>query len=208
MSIADGWIYHLTPLDGVAADRWIEGVFGRTHTHEFTVRWIDDQGNETLGDPLDVRDQQGSRGGELMGHGRPEDQPLPVKNDKPYVQDLMLEDVAQAELDPYTMELRPSFAALKLSIEARRELGHKRYGVPGLQPDNGRDMLRDAFEEVLDACVYTRALTEETGSEEDADCYANLLAEATYLQGRILEREGHASTTAPTEPEPAPVNEP
>jgi hypothetical protein len=40
-------------------------------------------------------------------------------------------------------------------LEARLQVGIKRYGQP-LQPHNGRDALRDAYEEVLDLAVYLR----------------------------------------------------
>jgi hypothetical protein len=60
------------------------------------------------------------------------EQPAPVLNDKPAVWDLVLADMA-----------------------ARDRLGRKRYGTP-LQPNNGRDVLRDAYEEALDLCAYLR----------------------------------------------------
>lgn len=65
------------------------------------------------------------------------DQPLPVKNDLPAVQDLVLAD-----------------------IEARKALGIQRYGTL-LQPFNGRDGLRDLYEELLDAAIYARQLLYE-----------------------------------------------
>lgn len=66
------------------------------------------------------------------------DQPLPVPNDLPYIQDLVEVDMA-----------------------ARRELGSRRYGQPGLQAHNGRDMMRDAYEECLDLVVYIRGVLYE-----------------------------------------------
>lgn len=61
---------------------------------------------------------------------RPGDQPLPQTNDRPFVAD-----------------------ALKDYIEARKQTGIERYGTP-LQPHNGRDALRDAFEEAVDLATY------------------------------------------------------
>lgn len=58
------------------------------------------------------------------------DQPLPIENEHPFVAD-----------------------ALKDFIEARKQIGIQRYGVP-LQPHNGRDALRDAFEEAVDLSTY------------------------------------------------------
>lgn len=63
---------------------------------------------------------------------RPGDQPLPEKNGRPYIQDLVMRD-----------------------LQERIELGISRYGT-ALQGHNGRDMLRDAYEEALDLAVYLR----------------------------------------------------
>jgi hypothetical protein len=57
----------------------------------------------------------------------------------------------------------PDVWALVLDdMAARREVGIERYGTP-LQPHNGRDALRDLYEELLDAVAYTRQLIEERG---------------------------------------------
>ena len=60
------------------------------------------------------------------------DQPLPVVNDREYVQTAVIRD-----------------------FEARTAVGIERYGT-GLQPFNGRDALRDAYEEALDLAVYLK----------------------------------------------------
>lgn len=68
------------------------------------------------------------------------DQPMPVANDKPAVWPIVMAD-----------------------MQSRHELGIKRYGTP-LQPFNGRDALRDAYEEALDLAVYLRtAIFERDG---------------------------------------------
>lgn len=67
-------------------------------------------------------------------------QPAPVPNDLPAVWGLVMNDMA-----------------------ARDRVGEKRYGVR-LQPHNGRDALRDAYEEALDLTVYLRqAIYERDG---------------------------------------------
>ena len=67
-------------------------------------------------------------------------QPAPVANDRPAVWPLVIMDMA-----------------------ARDHVGRARYGVP-LQPHNGRDALRDAYEEALDLCAYLRqAIMERDG---------------------------------------------
>jgi hypothetical protein len=65
------------------------------------------------------------------------EQPAPVPNDLPAVWDLVIEDMRR-----------------------RDALGLSRYGTR-LQPHNGRDGLRDAFEEALDMVAYLRQEIEE-----------------------------------------------
>ena len=67
-------------------------------------------------------------------------QPAPKPNQHPAVWPLVMVDMA-----------------------GRDKLGRERYGTP-LQPHNGRDALRDAYEEALDLAVYLRtAMYERDG---------------------------------------------
>ena len=59
-------------------------------------------------------------------------QPFPKVNDKPYIHELVKED-----------------------IQSRSNMGKAKYKTR-LQPDNGRDSLKDAYEEALDLCQYLR----------------------------------------------------
>lgn len=68
----------------------------------------------------------------LSSHESQSNQPDPKANDRPAVWDLVLADIA-----------------------ARDDYGKRKYGVR-LQPHNGRDVLRDAYEEALDLVVYLR----------------------------------------------------
>jgi len=71
---------------------------------------------------------------------RPGDQQLPVPNDLPDIQSQVIADIRE-----------------------RRELGIKRYGT-ALQPHNGRDALRDAYEEAIDLAMYLKqAIVEREG---------------------------------------------
>lgn len=73
---------------------------------------------------------------------RPGDQQLPVPNEHTDIQSLVIEDIRQ-----------------------RREVGVSRYGTP-LQPFNGRDALRDAYDEALDlACYLRQMIVERDGTE-------------------------------------------
>ena len=76
----------------------------------------------------------------LVNPQREGDQQLPTPNKEPAIQDLVMQDMI-----------------------ARKLLGQKRYGTP-LQPHNGRDMMQDLYEELLDACNYIRgAIYERDG---------------------------------------------
>lgn len=71
---------------------------------------------------------------------RPGDQQLPTINEgEPFIQDLVIAD-----------------------IEARRQLGIQRYGT-ALQAHNGRDSLRDAYEEAIDLTLYLKQRLVEEG---------------------------------------------
>lgn len=65
------------------------------------------------------------------------EQRAPVPNDRPAIQDLVRVDILE-----------------------RKALGIARYGTP-LQGFNGRDALRDAYEEALDLSQYLRQLLYE-----------------------------------------------
>jgi hypothetical protein len=49
-------------------------------------------------------------------------------------------------------------------LAARREVGIARYGT-ALQAHNGRDALRDLYEELLDAACYIRQVIAERDSD-------------------------------------------
>lgn len=76
---------------------------------------------------------------DLVGFDRDE-QPDPTPNAGPAVWDMVIAD-----------------------MHARDEVGRQRYGTR-LQPGNGRDALRDAYEEALDLAAYLRqAIYERDG---------------------------------------------
>lgn len=65
------------------------------------------------------------------------EQEMPIKNGLPCIQDMVIAD-----------------------MEKRKAIGLQRYGTL-LQPFNGRDALRDLYEELLDAAQYVRQEIEE-----------------------------------------------
>lgn len=68
-------------------------------------------------------------------------EPPPIKNDKPEAWSLVMKD-----------------------MEARNDFGKKKYKT-ALQPFNGRNALKDAYEEALDLCVYLRQAIYEQGDK-------------------------------------------
>lgn len=95
------------------------------------------------------------------------DQPLPETNDHPAIQPLVIAD-----------------------IERRMEVGVQRYGTL-LQPENGRDMARDAYEEALDLVVYHR------GALEEKALVRALLGELLGLVEGVFPPQGVAPTSDP-----------
>ena len=70
-----------------------------------------------------------------------DDQPAPQKNEHPAIWVLVKEEMLK-----------------------RNAFGIAKYGTP-LQPFNGRDALKDAYEEALDLCVYLRTAIYERDKE-------------------------------------------
>jgi len=98
--------------------------------------------------------------------------PVPERPDLPVVWDLVLEDVLQRYRPPAcfmldeqkvyvnVLRLAQGLAATLGSdviadMRERDATGRARYGTP-LQPHNGREALKDAYQELLDAAVYLR----------------------------------------------------
>lgn len=70
-------------------------------------------------------------------YGKPFGEPAPIPNNNTPVWELVMED-----------------------MKARNQFGIEKYGTP-LQAFNGRNALKDAYEEVLDLAVYLRTAMEE-----------------------------------------------
>jgi hypothetical protein len=81
------------------------------------------------------------------------EQPMPTQNDQPSVQHMVIAD-----------------------IQARMQVGLERYGTL-LKPGNGRDALRDLYEELLDGAMYARQAIEERPREDVDAAVAAVRAE-------------------------------
>jgi hypothetical protein len=62
--------------------------------------------------------------------------------------------------DPQANDLPAVWSLVMSDMHQRDMVGRQRYGIP-LQPHNGRDTLRDAYEEALDLAVYLRSVIYE-----------------------------------------------
>lgn len=124
-----------------------------------------------------------------------QEQVPPVPNATRPVWDMVIED-ATAQLEVLTGTehggaLREKFLA---DMRARSDLGVARYGTP-LQVGNGRDWLRDAYEEALDLTVYLRqGMAEGGGVDVDvAYHYQVALVLAANLCQMLFGRQRAAS---------------
>lgn len=87
------------------------------------------------------------------------DQPKPKPNTHPAIMDLVMED-----------------------FKARDQLGKERYGTR-LQPFNGRDSLRDLYEEILDSAAYIRDEIYRRGLVKDVVEYIKVEVEECEKDG-------------------------
>lgn len=90
---------------------------------------------------------------------------------------------------PTTSDAMPNVQALlRAEVDAREAVGIERYGSP-LQPFNGRDTLRDAFEEALDLATYLRGLlaARDLSSEAAVPMLAEVLVEASRKGGNAMD---------------------
>ena len=106
------------------------------------------------------------------------------------VWELVIEDADSALRPPKdatdAVALKARFIA---DMKARDALGRARYGTP-LQTNNGRDWLRDAYEESLDLLVYIRQGQEQEPQLPELELtYDAAMDMAVTLCAMILVRE-------------------
>jgi len=92
------------------------------------------------------------------------DQPPPIANRRP-TWELVISYVEQLQLDSSYVVLGNAEDAIALvltDMRARDAVGRVRYGTP-LTAGNGRDHLIDAYQELLDGCVYLMNELDECG---------------------------------------------
>lgn len=114
------------------------------------------------------------------------EQPAPIANASPPIWDLVIRDAGNLYPDPGGFRDVFQIDALIEKMRARDALGRDRYGVP-LQAGNGRDALRDAFEEAMDLVAYLRQLLSE-GDARACHLYETALNLLVHLHYRYARR--------------------
>lgn len=66
--------------------------------------------------------------------------------------------------DPIKSKYPEVYKLVNIDLEERYKVGLERYGI-ALQPFNGRDALRDAYEEAIDLVFYLRQAMYERDGE-------------------------------------------
>lgn len=106
---------------------------------------------------------------------------------------------------PYEGE-SPVAAHIRADIEFRKEQGNLKYGTP-LMTHNGRDALRDLYEELLDALLYATQYDMEQGKPdfEQSAFLDNIAVALDMVAGEILSKElGTPGILSRRKPEPKP----
>lgn len=133
---------------------------------------------------------------------RPGSQPLPVpRKDIPGAHDMVIADLhnimarrqvalRNAGQTKEANAVRQLMNEIEADLKRRRALGLERYGSL-LQPGNGRDPLRDAYEEVVDLVAYFRQLI--MARDEAVTLLTELLADHAVGEDAIVrEKVGRA----------------
>lgn len=109
-----------------------------------------------------------------MGTGTLNDlEPAPVKNDLPEIWPMLIRELTLRERSE-GMIGGIIINAVITDAQERHEQGVAKYGV-GLQPFNGRDALKDAYQESLDMLAYTRQLSWENACNDDPGAIVELM---------------------------------
>lgn len=93
-------------------------------------------------------------------------EPPPVPNDRPAIQDLVIADLLQDTTDDLNLT-----GLIVADIEERKRLGLRKYGTL-LQAHNGRFALMDAYQEGLDLVMYLKQALEEGARVHSEYLYA------------------------------------
>ena len=102
-------------------------------------------------------------------------QPDPIMTDETPAWERIIEMLTEMrDAEDENTQIVMALDQLILDAKARDEFGRKKYGTP-LQPGNGRDHLRDWWEESMDGIAYAYcALYESAGNRQYTEYEADL----------------------------------
>jgi hypothetical protein len=112
-------------------------------------------------------------------------QPAPIPNDKPALWPMVIEDFRNGFMKEPEMSIegyRNLVSKIVDDMHARDQFGRNKYGTP-LQANNGRDSLKDSYEELLDAAVYLKQTIETW--DIDAAAKGQFISSYRKLQKQI-----------------------
>ena len=112
-------------------------------------------------------------------------QPSPIPNDKPALWPMVIEDFRSGFMREPEMSIegyRNLVSKIVDDMHARDQFGRNKYGTP-LQANNGRDSLKDSYEELLDAAVYLKQTIETW--DIDAAAKGQFISSYCKLQKQI-----------------------
>lgn len=171
----------LEDADGQVASLHADSRFYQRRITELETET--DELRRRLADATEHRDALEAELGRTLAH--PAEQPPPVPTTGPAIWDLVLEDLGA--LDGGISDV---VDLVKADARARDATGLRRYGTR-LQAHNGRDALRDAYEEQLDGTVYLRQAVEEHPANEALRAlYLSARALCFRLRAALYERDG------------------
>lgn len=117
---------------------------------------------------------------------------MPTPNEHPAVWPEVIKGTTEAvarAMAERDWALADRLANVAIDMQARDRIGSERYGTP-LQPFNGRDCLRDLYEEFLDASAYAmQAKMEGFGEVDDYEFIGLIISWCAELRGFMDERE-------------------
>lgn len=129
-------------------------------------------------------------GGDVL-NGLNEPQPAPTDGEGANIWDLVRRDMERHPLTILGCKVNDPLIRLQIDgdMGCRDHMGRKKYGKP-LRSNNGRDALRDAYQEALDLCAYLRQLQEDRGGWmplDLAEAYRGALTIVVTLRSSINE---------------------
>lgn len=116
-------------------------------------------------------------------------EPAPVKNEYVEVWPRIIKRLEQTLTYTPLGRTKLVLQLMRQDMLERHEQGVAKYGV-GLQPFNGRDALKDAYQEALDCMVYVMQAHIESPGEATSVAFKRAAELAEQLRGLLYARDG------------------